>query len=283
MVDGQRLQHRAAPPFDAMGLKEGIALQHIGNQIAVGQHRTLGHTRGATSVLQHRQLVAVQDRRAVWRFCTGLEYGVQLKRARNRERRHHALHIFDEEINQRALGLRVKIGDLGDHDGLDVCFRQHRRRGLRHVGLHHHNFDIGVIELMLQLPLGVERIGIHHHHTGTQRAEADHQILDEVRHLHCHAITTLQPRAVLQPAGKLRREPVEVGIGQRVSHAAAGGFVLVCRESLLKQGNNGGVAVAINAAGNAQRIKPRRDRALDHFRHGFVSGNTGGLGMMWIE
>ena len=33
---------------------------------------------------------------------------------------------------------------------------------------------------------------------------------------------------------------------------------------------------------NAQRIKPHGDRALDHFRHGFVSGNSGGLGMMWI-
>ena len=283
MVDGQRLQHRAAPPFDAMALKEGIALQHIGNQIAVGQHRTLGYTRGATSVLQHRQLVAVQDRRAVWRFCTGLEYGVQLEGARNRERRHHALHIFDEEINQRALGLGVKIGDLGDHDGLDICFRQHRRRGLRHVGLQHHHRDIGVIELMLQLPLGVKRVGIDHHHAGAQRAEADHQILNEVGHLHRDPVAPLEPRALLQPTGKLRRKSVEIGIGQGVPHTAARGFALVGRERLLEERDNRGIGVGIDVAGNLQRIKLGRDRTLDRFRHGVISGNTDGLGMMWIE
>jgi hypothetical protein len=36
-------------------------------------------------------------------------------------------------------------------------------------------------------------------------------------------------------------------------------------------------------AGNLQRIKLGRDRTLDRFRHGVISGNTGGLGMMWIE
>ena len=109
-------------PFDVMGLEEGIALQHIGNQVAVGQHCALGHARGATGVLQHRQIVAVENRRAVRRFCAGFQYGIQLECPGNRERGHHALHMFDEEINQRALGLGVEISDLGDHDGLDAVF-----------------------------------------------------------------------------------------------------------------------------------------------------------------
>ena len=66
-------------------------------------------------------------------------------------------------------------------------------------------------------------------------------------------------------------------------HAAARGFALVGSESLLEERDNRGIGVGIDVAGNLQRIKPRRDRALDRFRHGFVSGNTGGLGMMWIE
>ena len=249
----------------------------------MGQHRTLGDPRGTTRVLQHRQLVAVQDDGAVRRFRTGLEYGIQLERTGYRERRHHPLHIFDEEINERALGLGVKVSDLGNHDGLDACFGQHRCRGLRHVGLHHHHSDIGIVELMLQLPLGVKRVGIDHHHAGAQRPQRYHQILDEIRHLHGHTIPTLKPRTVLQPAGKLRREPVEIGVGQRVTHAATRGLVSIGRQRLFKQGNDGGVAVSINATGNAQRIKPRRDRALDRFRHRLISGNTGGLGMMWIE
>ena len=105
--------------------------------------------------------------------------------------------MFDEKINERALGLGVKISDLGDDDGFDACLRQHRRRGLRHVGLYHHHFDVGIVELMLQLPLGVERIGIHHHHASAQCAEGDHQILNEVGHLHRDSIAALEPRAVL--------------------------------------------------------------------------------------
>ena len=71
MVDGQWLQHGAALPIDVVGLKERIALQHIGNQIAVGQHRALGHARGATGVLQHGQIVAIENRRAIRCFGTG--------------------------------------------------------------------------------------------------------------------------------------------------------------------------------------------------------------------
>jgi len=81
MVDGQRLQHGAAPPGDVMGLEEGIALQHIGYEVAVSQHCALGDPRGATGVLQHRQIVAIENRRAVWRFRASLEHGIQLERA----------------------------------------------------------------------------------------------------------------------------------------------------------------------------------------------------------
>ena len=135
---------------------------------------------------------------------------------------------------------------------------------------------------MLEFPFGVKRIGVDHHHASPKRSQAHHQILDEVRHLHGNAIALLKPRTVLQPTRKLGREPVKIGVGQRMPHAAAGGLIPVGRQRLLKQGNDRGVAVGINAAGNAQRIKPRVDRALDRFRHGFVSGNSGGLGMMWI-
>ena len=118
MIDRQWLQHGATPPIDVVGLEKSVALQHIGNQIAVGQHRTLGHARGTTGVLQHRQLIAVQDHGAVRRFCAGLEHGVELERTGYRERRHHPLHIFHEKIDQSALRLRVKVRYLGDYNSL---------------------------------------------------------------------------------------------------------------------------------------------------------------------
>ena len=118
MVDRQRLQHGAAPPVDVMGLKKGIALQHVGNEVAVGQHCALSHACGATRVLQHRQLIAVQDHGAVRCFCAGLEHGVELERTGYRERRHHPLHIFHEKIDQSALRLWVQVRYLGDYNSL---------------------------------------------------------------------------------------------------------------------------------------------------------------------
>ena len=77
---------------------------------------------------------------------------------------------------------------------------------------------------------------------------------------------------MLQPAGKLRRESVEIGISQGMPHAAAGGFALVGGERLLKKRHNRGIGVGIDVAGNLQRIKLGRDRALDRFRHGVRLG-----------
>ena len=107
---------------------------------------------------------------------------------------------------------------------------------------------------MLKLPLGVKRVGIDHHHAGAQCTEADHQILNEVGHLHRDPVAPRQPRAVLQPTGKLRRESVEIGVGQGVPNTAARGFALVGGKRLLEERDNRGIGVGIDVAGNLQRI-----------------------------
>ena len=132
-----------------MGGKEGVTLQHIRNQITVGEHGPLGNTRGATGVLKHGQIISIENHRAVRRLRTGLQHRIQLERPGNGKRRHHLFDMFHEKINQGALGLWVKIRNLRDHYGLDLSPRQHCCCGLRDIGLHHHNLHTGVVELML--------------------------------------------------------------------------------------------------------------------------------------
>ena len=61
-----------------------------------------------------------------------------------------------KEIDQCALGLRVQICDFGDHNGLDLRAGQDCGRRLRHIGLHNHDLHVRIIELMLELSLGIE-------------------------------------------------------------------------------------------------------------------------------
>ena len=107
MIDRQRLQNRAALAGDVVGLEEGVALQHVGDQIAVGQHRALGHAGGATGVLQHREVILIQNDGSIRRFGALVEYAIQFEGTGNRKRRHHFFNVFDEKVDQRALGLGV--------------------------------------------------------------------------------------------------------------------------------------------------------------------------------
>ena len=188
VIHRQRLQNRAAPPLHVVCGEERITLKHIGNQVAMSEHGPLGNARRAAGVLQHSQIISVENHCAVWRFGTCLQHRIQFQRARNRESRHHALHVLDQEIDQCALGLRVQICDFGDHNGLDLRAGQDCGRRLRHIGLHNHDLHVRIIELMLELSLGIEGIGIHYHHAGTQSAQAHNQVLDQIRHLNRNTI-----------------------------------------------------------------------------------------------
>ncbi len=135
---------------------------------------------------------------------------------------------------------------------------------------------------MLQLTLRVQRIGIHHDHARPQGTQTHHQVLNEIGHLNRDAITAIEAHSILQPARKLRGQPIEIGIGQCMTHAAAGRLFAVGGQGLLEERHNRGVVIGTDLGRDTQCAELRCDHALDRFRHGVFSGNTDGLGMMWI-
>ena len=136
------------------------------------------------------------------------------------------------------------------------------------ISLNDHHLDTGIVELMLQLALGVERVGIHHHHPRAQGTQTDHQILDQIGHLNRDPVAPRKACAMLQPAGKVRRQAVEIGVAQGVTDTATGRLVTIRRQRFLEERDNRGVAFGVDMTGYSQRIKLRGDRALDRFRHG---------------
>ena len=111
----------------------------------MGEHCTLGDAGGATRVLQHGEILSVENHGAIGRFGTLAEHIVELQCPRDRKLGHHPLHVLDQKVNQRSLGLRVQVGNLGHHDRLYPGAWQHGRGSLGHVGLHNHYLNPGIV------------------------------------------------------------------------------------------------------------------------------------------
>ena len=120
--------------FVEVGAHQRLALQHVGHQVTVGQHRPLGHAGGAAGVLQHRHVAAgradVIDRLAV---PLG-QHGVELDRLGQVIGRDHFLHVLDDAVDQQALERRQQVGDFGDDHVFDGGLGHDFFSQMRHVG-----------------------------------------------------------------------------------------------------------------------------------------------------
>ena len=76
----------------------------------------------------------------------------------------------------------------------------------------------GILELMLQLSGGVERIAIDHGVAGPQRAEHRDRILQDVRHHQRDARASRQLQHALQIGREVARQALHLGIADRGSH-----------------------------------------------------------------
>ncbi len=149
----------------------------------------------------------------------------QPHRARYVVRRHHLLQVARAGVDQQAARERVQVRELRDHDVADAGVREHRRGVRRHVRQQHQRRRARVLELVLHLARGVERVGVHDDQPGAQRPQAHHRVLHQVRHLDRDAIPGLQVRVMLQPRREGRGQPVELAERERVAQAAQRGLV----------------------------------------------------------
>jgi hypothetical protein len=71
---------------------------------------------------------------------------------------------------------------LRDQHLLQVGARQYLLQHMGKIFDDDDAFRAGILELMFQLPCGVQRIGVDHHHAGAQHAEQCDRILQDVWH-----------------------------------------------------------------------------------------------------
>ena len=76
----------------------------------------------------------------------------------------------------------------------------------------------GVVQLVLELARGVQRIDVDDRAAGAQDAEQAHRVLQDVGH-HQRDARALLAALALQPGAERRRQRVELGEGDRLAHA----------------------------------------------------------------
>ena len=216
-------------------------LQHVGDQIAVGQHGALGDAGGTAGVLQRGDVLGLARDTRVREPRPALEHVTQAVCVGQVVLRHHLLDVAHRQVDQRTLGEVMQVTDLGDDDLLDGRALEHLLELVRHVGQNHDGASAGVMELVLHLALGVERVGVDHHQAGAQRAEYRHRELQQVRQLDGDAVTGLKAGLVFQPGGEIARQAVHIGVAERLAHAAEGRTVGIVGAAGLEDLENRGV------------------------------------------
>ncbi len=184
--------------------------------------------------------------------AAGRDRVVERHRARQRPGRHHLLDAADDEIDDHALEAE-QIAHAGDDDVLDLRLRDHLLDGVGKVLQHDDGFGAGILELMLELARGVERIDVDHGKAGAQHRGGGDRILQHVRHHDRDARAALQA-ASLQIGSERQRHLVEVAIADRLVHADERLAVGELRKTLLKEVDQRCVLRRLDISGHAGRI-----------------------------
>ena len=127
------------------------------------QHRPLGDAGGATGVLQHRHIVRANHRLGKRRLGAARQRLVETHRCRQAEGRHDFFDIAHHVVHQCALDRSQLIAHGTQHHMLDGCGGQAFLQRAGKVLDDDDGPGATVLELVLQLARGVERIHVHQH------------------------------------------------------------------------------------------------------------------------
>ena len=215
-------------------LVPGFGLDHVGHQVAVQQHSTLRHTGGATGVLQHSDVVECQRHRLEAAFGTARNRVVELDRFGQAVGGHHLLDVAHHVVHQRTLEQPELVTHGTHHHVFDGGVGQHLLQRVGKVLDDDDGFGARVLELVLQLTRGVQRVDVHHHITGPQNGSHRHRVLRHVGQHDRNAVAFGQAQA-LQVHTHRAAQAVGLGVGDLLAHEAVGHALGVFLEALFHQ------------------------------------------------
>ncbi|KAF1068551.1 MAG: hypothetical protein GAK45_01338 [Pseudomonas citronellolis] len=240
--------------FIEVGAHQCLALQHVGDQVAVREHRALGDPGGATGVLQHGHVVATRGGFAD-ALATALGQRVgQLDRLRDVVGRDHFLQVLDRGVDHEALERRQHVAHFGDDHLADAGARQYILGQMGHVGQADQGLGAGIVELVFHLPRGVQRVGVDHDEAGAHGTEYHDRILQHVGQLHGDAVAGLEVGVLLQVGSERSGERVQLAVGQRLAKVAEGRLVGKALAGLFQYRQDVRVLVSIDLGSDTRWI-----------------------------
>ena len=213
VVERQRGDHHLLP--GAHGIRhERLELLGIGDQVAVRQRGALRKPGGSAGILQEEEIVAAQRHRR--------EGELRALRERIGERDGVLEPCVHRRTGQRRAGA---VAEPDADDLLDRGLADDLGERRRHAVEDDDGLDAGVVELMLELARRIERVHVHLHGAGADDAQHGEREGRDVGQHHRDAIALLHAELALQVGRELARQPIGVGIGQRLAEAAKRGPV----------------------------------------------------------
>ena len=278
MVEGQRTdkaQLVVRRPLRQARLVPGLTLQHVGHDVAMQQHRTLGHAGGAAGVLQHGDVVHAQLHRLVLLGGILAQRIVETHRTGQVVGGHQLLHVAHHVVHHQALDQPHAVAHGRHHHVLDVGMPHAHFQRMGKVLDDEDRLGAGILELVFEFTRGIERIDVDQHHAGPHDGHGGNRILQDVGHHHRHAVTTLQAD-LLQIDGQRLAGLVEFGKRHVAAHHGEGRAVGKLRERLLQQVHQRTVGAGVDVHGHAWGVFSQPGAAVNKFAHAMSSSCPAG-------
>ncbi len=241
MVQRQRRDSHLTAISHVAFLQNADCLQHVTENIAVGQHCALGDTGSTAGVLQQRQVV---------QFAIDSHRGQLVTQTQ----RLHKAHF----IGGTRVVLRVaEVIHTGDDQRFDlglVLDLAHQRDQLVE---YHHRTGAGVGELVAGFVGGVLGVGVDDHQAGAQRAEDSNGVLQQVGQLNGQAVTRLQAGMLTQVASKGIGPATKLVKGQSVGTAGERRLVAITTAGLVKNIEDRGVTQLCQLCADGVMLRSR--------------------------
>ena len=218
----------------------GFGLQHIGNHIAMQQHRPLGDAGGAPGVLQHRHIIGFGFRALKAGLGAPCQCLVEAHGAGQAKWRHHLLDLAHHVVHQGALQGAELVAHGTQHHVFDRRGGQAFLEGAGKVFDDDNRLRAAVFELVFQLARRVERVDIHDHHAGSQNACYGHRVLRHIGHHEGDPIASGQTQA-LQVSGKRLAQAIGLRIRDVHTHKAVSHRPGMLAKALFHQAHQGAV------------------------------------------
>ncbi len=123
-----------------------------------------------------------------------------------------------DEIDDPALGLAEQVADACGYDMLNVALANDFLENVREIFENDDCLGTRVCELVLEFPRRIERVDIYDDKSGAKNAAQDYRVLQDVRQHDCDPLTACKAQRMLQVAGELHRQLVEVAVAQCRPH-----------------------------------------------------------------